>query len=170
MSAAVIACGTSHGTCSFAIWLGASGGSRLSRTFAFAPPCHSSTPASAPCACTASVISRSAATSPSSHSRAETYGSSSEVGEIEQYSVQTAPQPPSAFMPRCAACVCGFVTPKPGAVRHLVEAVRQRHRADRDRLEEDVVAGVPHASSTAFRRAMNSCSSSSTAASMPGSS
>ena len=113
MSAAVIACGTFHGRCSFAIWLGASVGSRLSRTVAIAPPCHSSTPASAPCACTASVISRSDATSSSSHRREETYGSSSEVGEIEQYSVHTAPQPPSAFMPRCAAWVNGFVTPNP---------------------------------------------------------
>ena len=77
------------------------------------PPCQSSTPASAPWRCASSVISRSARTSSSSQSRAETDGYSSVSGLIEQYSVHTAAQPPSAFMPRNAACVHGFSTPKP---------------------------------------------------------
>ena len=51
--------------------------------------------------------------SSSSQSRADTYGDSSDSWLIEQYSVQTAAQPPSAFMPRKAACVHGFSTPKP---------------------------------------------------------
>ena len=38
---------------------------------------------------------------------------SSDSGWIEQYSVQTAPQPPSAFRPRKAAWVWGFSVPKP---------------------------------------------------------
>ena len=59
------------------------------------------------------VISCSARMSSSSHSRADTYGVSSDSGLIEQYSVFTAAQPPSAFMPRNAACVHGFSTPKP---------------------------------------------------------
>ena len=39
-------------------------------------------------------------TSPSSQIRADTRLVSSDSGWIEQYSVQTAAQPPSAFMPR----------------------------------------------------------------------
>ncbi len=55
----------------------------------------------------------SARTSSSSHRRADTYGDSSVSALIEQYSVHTAAQPPSAFIPRNAACVHGFSTPKP---------------------------------------------------------
>jgi len=49
----------------------------------------------------------------SSHIRAEMKGVSSASGETVQYSVQTAAQPPSAFIPRNAACVHGFSTPNP---------------------------------------------------------
>ena len=59
------------------------------------------------------IIRRRARASSSSHRRAETYGDSSDSALIEQYSVHTAAQPPSAFMPRNAACVHGFSTPKP---------------------------------------------------------
>ena len=41
------------------------------------------------------------------------YGDSSESGDTGAYSVQTAAQPPSAFIPRCAACEPGFSVPKP---------------------------------------------------------
>ena len=58
-------------------------------------------------------MSESARTSPSSQSRAEMKGVSSESGLIAQYSVQTAPQPPSAFIPRKRAWCRGFSDPKP---------------------------------------------------------
>jgi hypothetical protein len=51
--------------------------------------------------------------SSSSQNRAAISGASSESGEIGAYSVQTAAQPPSAFTPRCAACVHGFSVPNP---------------------------------------------------------
>mgnify|MGYP000300618864 CR=1 FL=1 len=41
------------------------------------------------------------------------YGASSESKSTGAYSVQTAAQPPSAFVPRCAACEPGFAEPKP---------------------------------------------------------
>ena len=113
MSALVIAFGTASGSCSDASWLGASGTARDSRVSTWMPPCQSCTPASAPWRCASSVIRRSARASSSSQSRAETDGYSSVSGLIEQYSVQTAAQPPSAFRPRNAACVHGFSTPKP---------------------------------------------------------
>ena len=71
------------------------------------PPCQSSTPASAPCACTASAITAMLRASPSSHRLAKGAGMSSDVGWMEQYSVFTTPQPPSALMPRIAASVAG---------------------------------------------------------------
>jgi hypothetical protein len=45
--------------------------------------------------------------SPSSHRLAKGAGMSSDVGWMEQYSVFTTPQPPSALMPRIAASVAG---------------------------------------------------------------
>ena len=82
---------------------GDSGGSRLARFIALAPPCQSSTPASAPWRCTASVESACERTSSSSHSRAKGSGASSELGCTEQAPVQTTPQPPSALVSRKAA-------------------------------------------------------------------
>ncbi len=113
MSSRSIARGTVMPSKSLESCDGASGGSRDSRASAYRPPCHSSTPAREPCRCASSVISRSARASSSSHSRADTYGDSSVSGLIEQYSVHTAAQPPSAFIPRNDACVHGFSTPKP---------------------------------------------------------
>ena len=67
-----------------------------------------------------------------------------------------------------------LLDPEAGAVRYLVEPVAQRLRPDPDRLEQDVVALLAAhqsaASISALRRCMYSCSSSSTAGSMPGSS
>ena len=111
MSESSIALGTTSGSYSLAIWLGASGTVRDSRPSTWMPPCQSSTAASAPCECASSAIRRSARTSPSSHRRAEMNGYSSLSGLIEQYSVETDAQPPSALMPRCRACVHGFATP-----------------------------------------------------------
>ena len=48
-----------------------------------------------------------------SHSRANGWAASSEVGWTEQYSVQTTPQPPSAFVPRIAASIRGCFQPIP---------------------------------------------------------
>src|SRR6202022_2657389 len=45
--------------------------------------------------------------------RAEVYGYSSDSGWMEQNSVNTAPQPPSAFMPRKWACAPGLSAPGP---------------------------------------------------------
>ena len=74
--------------------------------------------------------------------RAEMRASSSESGLTSASSVQTAAQPPSAFIPRKRAWSHGFSLAEAGAVRHLVEAVPQRLRPDLHRLEEDVVTGV----------------------------
>ena len=52
-------------------------------------------------------------TSPSSQMRAETRIVSSDSGLIEQYSVHTAAQPPSAFIARWPACAPGFSEPAP---------------------------------------------------------
>ena len=49
----------------------------------------------------------------SSHSDAHGRGESSELGWIEQYSVQTTPQPPSALVSRMAATVFGRLKPMP---------------------------------------------------------
>ena len=59
------------------------GAMRLVRFMTEPPPCHSSMPASAPCRCTASVISACERTSSSSHSVANGSGASSELGWIE---------------------------------------------------------------------------------------
>ena len=114
MSESSIAFGTTSGSNSLAIWLGASGTVRDSRASTWMPPCHSSTAASAPCACASSVISRSARTSPSSHRRAEMYGYSSLSGLIAQYSVHTERPAALGLHARGArACVHGFSTPNP---------------------------------------------------------
>ena len=82
-------------------------------------------------------------TSPSSQSARRHAAVSSVSGWIEQYSVHTAPQPPSAFIAADGRPgTPGLLRPGADAVRHLVEAVVQRLRADLDRLEEDVVLGV----------------------------
>ena len=77
------------------------------------PPSHSSTPASAPCECTASVIRALSRMSFASHSRAKGWAASSEVGWTEQYSVHTTPQPPSALVARMAASIRGRLQPMP---------------------------------------------------------
>src|SRR5882762_4615028 len=51
--------------------------------------------------------------SPSSQMRADVKGYSSDSGWMEQNSVKTAPQPPSAFMPRKWACAPGRSAPGP---------------------------------------------------------
>ena len=51
--------------------------------------------------------------SSSSQSREETYGDSSESALTGAYSVHTAAQPPSAFIPRNLAWEPGFSVPKP---------------------------------------------------------
>ncbi len=71
MSARSITFGTVTPSQSLAICDGASGGRRDSRCSAKRPPCHSSTPASAPFAWAASAMSESARMSSSSQSRAE---------------------------------------------------------------------------------------------------
>ena len=78
-----------------------------------APPYQSSTLASASQAWTAAVVRARLRTSSSSQSRAETRWQSSDSGWIEQYSVQTAAHPPSAFIPRCPAWKPGFSEPAP---------------------------------------------------------
>ncbi len=113
MSATDIAFGTTPSAKSPAIAEGATDGSRDSEFSPWAPVCDSSMPASAPYSWIASVVSRSASRSPSSHIRTDTYGVSSESCETAAYSVHTPPQPPSAFSRRWAACVRGFSTPKP---------------------------------------------------------
>ena len=70
-------------------------------------------PASASCAWACSHITARFAASSSSQRRAETYGLSSESGLTGAYSVHTAPQPPSAFIARCAAWANGLVEPSP---------------------------------------------------------
>jgi hypothetical protein len=45
--------------------------------------------------------------------RCEGSGASSELGWIEQYSVQTTPQPPSALVSRMAATLLGWLYPMP---------------------------------------------------------
>ena len=86
---------------------GESGAMRLVRFMATAPPCQSSMPASAPCSCTASVITAWLRISDSSHIVANGKGESSDDGSTEQAPVQIVLQPPSAFMPRNAARTCG---------------------------------------------------------------
>ena len=78
----------------------------------------------------------------SSHSVAKGSGESSELGSIEQAPVQTTPQPPSALISRNAGAHVRQRVGHAAGMRHLVEAVRRRHRADADRLEQDVVARI----------------------------
>ena len=80
-------------------------------------------------------------TSPASQMRALTRWVSSLSGAMEQYSVDTAAQPPSAFTaePRLGP---RHVGPEAGAVRDLEEAVAKDERADCNRLEENVVPRV----------------------------
>ena len=131
--------------------------------------------ASAPCSCAPSVISRSARMSPSSQSRAETYGYSSHSGLIEQYSVHTAAQPPSAFIAAVGAPAStasrrrSRCSAAPG--RSGFEASSGRSCTGSKRMSwrssgSCACSLVEHR----FRRAMYSCSSSSTPSSMPGSS
>ena len=87
--------------------LAPTGSRRESRFDAACPPCQSSTAASAPWRCTPSTMSACARTSSSSQSVAVGIGSSSELGWIEQYSVETTPQPPSALTARIAASDSG---------------------------------------------------------------
>ena len=82
---------------------GAGAGRRDWRRGEWAPEWWSSQPARAPCSWARSHVTASARTSSSSQSRAEMKGVSSESGLIAQYSVQTAAQPPSAFMARKCA-------------------------------------------------------------------
>ena len=63
----------------------------------------------------ASAVSRSAATSWSSRMFDATNGASSASADTGEYSTHTPPQPPSALMPRKAACVRGLIEPKPDA-------------------------------------------------------
>src|SRR5580700_4118456 len=88
---------------------GDSGGRRLVLFETEPPPCQSSIPASAPCACTASVIRACARTSFSSQRVAYGKGESSVLGWMDTYPVHTTPQPPSAFMPRKPALIRGIV-------------------------------------------------------------
>ena len=75
----------------------------------------------------------------SSQSRSSMNGPMSEVGWISTCSVQTTAQPPSALTWRMAASARRVAVAHAVAVRHLEEAVPSGDRADRDRLEEDVV-------------------------------
>ena len=79
---------------------GPRGFERDSMQGAWGPPYQSSMPASPPKWCTRSHIAPRLRTSPSSQMRAETRLVSSDSGWMEQYSVQTAPQPPSIFTAR----------------------------------------------------------------------
>ena len=79
---------------------GPRGLARDSMQGACGPPYHSSMPASPPNLWTRSHIAPRLRTSPSSQIRAETRLVSSDSGWIEQYSVQTAPQPPSILTAR----------------------------------------------------------------------
>ena len=97
------------------------------------PPCVSSMPASAPCSCASLGHEREVArvvVVPDALRRRP--ASSRSPGVTSAYSVQTAAQPPSAFMARKQRLGAGLLGPEAGAVRHLVEAVPQRLRADLD--------------------------------------
>lgn len=82
------------------------------------PACHSSMPASAPCACmVAAVAARLAASSSSQRRTGCGTGFRSDAGSIEVISTFTAAQPPSAFMARNAAWEAGRSEPKPDECR-----------------------------------------------------
>ncbi len=109
----VISLGTTPVAKSLASCDGPTDASRDSEFSACTPVWPSSIPASDPSACASSHITESMRTSWSSHSRAATYGVSSDSALTAQYSVQTAAQPPSALTARCRDCDHGFSTPKP---------------------------------------------------------
>ena len=88
-------------------------GTRLSWPQALGPPCQISTAASEPCSWSMSHIRLRFRTSPSSQSLALTRCVSSLSGAMEQYSVHTVPQPPSAFMARKWAWKPGRSKPAP---------------------------------------------------------
>ncbi len=94
---------------------GDKGASREVRFTAAAPPCQSSTAASAPWAWTASVITAWARISASSQSEAKGKGLSSDEGWTEHAPVETTPQPPSALVARKAARTCGLALVMPEA-------------------------------------------------------
>ena len=75
-----------------------------------APPCHSSTAASEPCAWMASVAIACDLMSLLSQSRPNGRGESSEEGCVETAPVLTTPQPPSAFAPLNAARTLGLAS------------------------------------------------------------
>ena len=108
-----ISVGTVSGSASLAIWETPRGTQRDSMQGACGPPLPKTTAASAPKEWTASHIRARLRTSQSSQRRAETRWLSSDSGWIEQYSVEIAPQPPSAFMPRWPAWKPGFSEPAP---------------------------------------------------------
>ena len=86
---------------------------RGSPAAALGPPCQISTAASEPCSWSMSHIRLRFRTSPSSQSLALTRCVSSLSGAIEQYSVHTVPQPPSAFIARKWAWKPGRSEPAP---------------------------------------------------------
>src|SRR3990172_1274982 len=98
---------------SLGIWDGPLGTQRVSMHGAWGPPYQSSHAASAPCSWSMSHMTARLLMSSSSQMRAETRCVSSDSGEIEQYSVQQAAYPPSAFMARKYAWLIGFSAPKP---------------------------------------------------------
>src|SRR5215469_12818092 len=98
---------------SLAIWDTTEGGARVSAFAASPPGWQSSTPARASWAWIASHIWARLRMSPSSHSLDATHGITSPPGLIVQTSVNTAPQPPSAFIPRNAAWKPGRSDPAP---------------------------------------------------------
>ena len=110
-------------------------------------------PASAPCACTASVIAGERAGCPaSSQSRHSMKGAV--VGgrmDLEHSSVQTTRPAALGLHAAHGGAARSDVDAHAVAMRHLVEAVAGRHRPDPHRLEQDVVTRIPHTSSDSSR-------------------
>ena len=96
-----------------AIWLAPRAGRRVSPLWQSPPPWVSSTPGSDPWSRTRSVISARFRMSPLSQSLQPTQGTGSLSADIRQTSVNTAAQPPSAFMARNSACIPGLSLPAP---------------------------------------------------------
>src|SRR6266404_7845764 len=92
---------------SLGIWLGPRGTLRDSMHGACGPPYQSSHAARASCSWSMSHMIERLRMSPSSQIRADTRWVSSDSGEIEQYSVQHAAYPPSAFIARKYAWLRG---------------------------------------------------------------
>jgi hypothetical protein len=61
---------------------------------------------------------------------------------MEQNSVNTTPQPPSAFMPRKCACAPGRSAPGPAQCEVCQKRLRVCLRADLDRVEQHIVLGI----------------------------